>query len=230
MLLSIIYHKCIIILSGSNLNCFNSTKLVMTHSQQNNVDQLKDENDPLIFNKLESYGIVGHSQSKNGTPPRCNNLSLQRLNTASDKSRRLSLSMSPVASKTLSETSTSIDDKKKEYNYKMLQYLDNYFQITIRGSTIMTEIRGGTVGFLTLAYIVLLNPQVLNVSGIPYQYAASSTCLSSCIASDSHVSTKTPTISRLSTCSIMVIKHQTLQPHKLIISIITIDIMILHSS
>eukprot|EP01084_Bolivina_argentea_P077665 140913_1 len=54
-------------------------------------------------------------------------------------------------------------------------FLDQFFQISARGSNITTEIRGGVVGFLTLAYIVLLNPQVLNVSGIPYEYAASST-------------------------------------------------------
>eukprot|EP00484_Ammonia_sp_Unknown_P026358 CAMPEP_0197023872 /NCGR_PEP_ID=MMETSP1384-20130603/4510_1 /TAXON_ID=29189 /ORGANISM="Ammonia sp." /LENGTH=559 /DNA_ID=CAMNT_0042452161 /DNA_START=75 /DNA_END=1754 /DNA_ORIENTATION=- len=61
-------------------------------------------------------------------------------------------------------------------------WMDNYFEISKRGSSFGTEIRGGTVGFLTLAYIVLLNPQVLAISGIPYQYAASSTCLASGIA------------------------------------------------
>ena len=62
------------------------------------------------------------------------------------------------------------------------QILDEYFKITERGSSISTEIRGGIVGFLTVAYIVLLNPQVLHHSGIPDQYAASATCLASCIA------------------------------------------------
>jgi len=60
--------------------------------------------------------------------------------------------------------------------------LDDYFEISKRGSTIWTEIRGGTVGFLTLAYIVLLNPQVLSHGGVPFEYAASATCLTSCLA------------------------------------------------
>jgi len=60
--------------------------------------------------------------------------------------------------------------------------LDSYFKITERGSTIWTEVRGGTVGFLTLAYIVLLNPQVLAHGGVPFEYAACATCLASTLA------------------------------------------------
>merc|ERR1719244_2486090 len=60
--------------------------------------------------------------------------------------------------------------------------LDSYFKITERGSTIWTEVRGGTVGFLTLAYIVLLNPQVLAHGGVPFEYAACATCLASSLA------------------------------------------------
>ena len=40
----------------------------------------------------------------------------------------------------------------------------------------------GIVTFLTMSYIVLVNPKVLSVSGIPQGYAASSTCLSASIA------------------------------------------------
>lgn len=42
---------------------------------------------------------------------------------------------------------------------------DRYFEITKRGSTIGTEIRGGLVTFVTMAYIVILNPIIL--SGTP---------------------------------------------------------------
>jgi hypothetical protein len=34
-----------------------------------------------------------------------------------------------------------------------LQALDAYFKITVRGSTLWTEFRAGTVSFLTLCYI-----------------------------------------------------------------------------
>lgn len=39
--------------------------------------------------------------------------------------------------------------------------LDTYFKISERGSTISTEIRGGVVTFVAMAYIVVLNPLIL---------------------------------------------------------------------
>ena len=43
--------------------------------------------------------------------------------------------------------------------------LDRYFKISERGSTIGTEVRGGVVTFVTMAYIVILNPIILT-SGV----------------------------------------------------------------
>lgn len=40
--------------------------------------------------------------------------------------------------------------------------LDSYFQITHRGSTVAREVRGGVVTFLTMAYIIVLNPIILS--------------------------------------------------------------------
>lgn len=42
--------------------------------------------------------------------------------------------------------------------------LDRYFQITKRGSTIGTEFRGGLVIFMTMVYIIILNPIILAFS------------------------------------------------------------------
>jgi AGZA family xanthine/uracil permease-like MFS transporter len=39
--------------------------------------------------------------------------------------------------------------------------LDSYFRITDRGSSISQEVRGGIVTFLTMAYIIVLNPIIL---------------------------------------------------------------------
>lgn len=131
------------------------------------INSLK-ENDPLLLDKNHSINYTNNNK-KNGTYGKPSISSISKSNASERKE---------------SETSDESERNKKsrEYNYKIFKYLDNYFEITARDSTIMREIRGGTVGFLTLAYIVLLNPQVLNVSGIPYEYAASSTCLASCIA------------------------------------------------
>lgn len=40
--------------------------------------------------------------------------------------------------------------------------LDRFFEISKRGSTVGTEIRGGLVTFVTMAYIVILNPIILS--------------------------------------------------------------------
>jgi AGZA family xanthine/uracil permease-like MFS transporter len=39
--------------------------------------------------------------------------------------------------------------------------LDRYFEIAARGSTIATEVRGGLVSFVAMAYIVVLNPLII---------------------------------------------------------------------
>jgi len=41
------------------------------------------------------------------------------------------------------------------------KWLDRYFKISKRGSTIGQEMRGGVVTFLTMAYIIVLNPLIL---------------------------------------------------------------------
>ncbi len=43
-------------------------------------------------------------------------------------------------------------------------FLDRYFSITARGSTMRREIRGGLVTFFTMAYIVVLNPIIIGGS------------------------------------------------------------------
>ena len=43
----------------------------------------------------------------------------------------------------------------------MASGLDNYFHISARGSDVGREVRGGLVTFLTMAYIVVLNPLIL---------------------------------------------------------------------
>ncbi|MGU3499607.1 NCS2 family permease [Mycobacterium sp. C31M] len=42
--------------------------------------------------------------------------------------------------------------------------LDRFFEITARGSTISSELRGGVVTFIAMAYIIVLNPIILSGS------------------------------------------------------------------
>jgi AGZA family xanthine/uracil permease-like MFS transporter len=46
----------------------------------------------------------------------------------------------------------------------LTKFLDNYFKISQRGSSVSSEIRGGLVTFFTMAYIVALNPIILAYS------------------------------------------------------------------
>jgi hypothetical protein len=53
----------------------------------------------------------------------------------------------------------------------MNQALTRYFRLQERDTTIAQEIRGATATFLTMSYILLVNPQVLSKIGIPPQDA-----------------------------------------------------------
>ena len=58
----------------------------------------------------------------------------------------------------------------------MASVLDSYFKITERGSSVAQEVRGGVVTFLTMAYIIVLNPIILtgaaDVNGDKLDFAA----------------------------------------------------------
>ena len=41
-----------------------------------------------------------------------------------------------------------------------MSVIDKFFKITERGSSIGTEVRAGMSSFLTLSYLLLVNPQV----------------------------------------------------------------------
>ena len=41
-------------------------------------------------------------------------------------------------------------------------FLDRFFHISERGSTLAREVRGGVVTFFTMAYILVLNPLILS--------------------------------------------------------------------
>jgi AGZA family xanthine/uracil permease-like MFS transporter len=45
--------------------------------------------------------------------------------------------------------------------------IDSWFGIVARGSTVRTEVLGGLVTFVTMAYIIVVNPAILQAAGIP---------------------------------------------------------------
>ena len=60
--------------------------------------------------------------------------------------------------------------------------LERYFKISERGSDIGTEIRAGLTTFLTISYILFVNPQILSISGMPANDVAIATALAAAIA------------------------------------------------
>lgn len=46
--------------------------------------------------------------------------------------------------------------------WKLPSSVDAYFEVTRRGSTVAHEVRGGAATFLTMSYILLVNPQILS--------------------------------------------------------------------
>lgn len=55
--------------------------------------------------------------------------------------------------------------------------LDRFFQLTERGTSVRIEVLAGATTFLTMAYIVLVNPSILGQAGMPAQGVAAATCL-----------------------------------------------------
>ncbi|WP_242123466.1 NCS2 family permease [Sphingobium sp. Sx8-8] len=61
--------------------------------------------------------------------------------------------------------------------------LDRYFALTERGTSTRTEILAGFTTFLTMAYIVLVNPAILGQAGMPVASVAAATCFAAAFAS-----------------------------------------------
>lgn len=73
---------------------------------------------------------------------------------------------------------TDADDKAEPAGL-----LERRFELTARGSDARTEILAGLTTFLTMAYIVLVNPAILGPAGMPVAAVAAATCLAAGFAS-----------------------------------------------
>jgi len=61
--------------------------------------------------------------------------------------------------------------------------LERRFELSERGTTLRTEILAGFTTFLTMAYIILVNPAILGQAGMPVAAVAAATCLAAAFAS-----------------------------------------------
>jgi AGZA family xanthine/uracil permease-like MFS transporter len=63
--------------------------------------------------------------------------------------------------------------------------MDRFFKFAERGTNLRTEVLAGVTTFLTMAYIVFVNPGILSAAGVPFEGAATATALGAalmCIA------------------------------------------------
>ena len=65
----------------------------------------------------------------------------------------------------------------------MLKKLESYFEFSHLGTNWRTEILAGVTTFLTMAYIVLVNPAILADAGVPLPAVTAATCLSAAFGS-----------------------------------------------
>jgi AGZA family xanthine/uracil permease-like MFS transporter len=61
-------------------------------------------------------------------------------------------------------------------------YLDRRFELTAHGTTVRTEIIAGATTFLTMAYIVFVQPAVLSAAGMDFGAVLVATCLATAFA------------------------------------------------
>lgn len=62
-----------------------------------------------------------------------------------------------------------------------MEFLEKYFHIKERGSTVSREIIGGLVTFMAMAYIIFVNPSILGATGMDYTALTLATCISAAI-------------------------------------------------
>jgi AGZA family xanthine/uracil permease-like MFS transporter len=65
----------------------------------------------------------------------------------------------------------------------MLKSLERYFEFGHLGTNWRTEILAGVTTFLTMAYIVLVNPAILAAAGVPLPAVTEATCISAAFGS-----------------------------------------------
>ena len=62
-----------------------------------------------------------------------------------------------------------------------MKSLDNYFKLTEQKTNVKTEVIAGITTFLTMAYIIFVNPSILSEAGMYYGAVFVATCLAAAI-------------------------------------------------
>jgi len=60
--------------------------------------------------------------------------------------------------------------------------LERLFKLQENGTTVVTELRGGLITFMTMSYIIFVQPAVLSQAGMDFGAVMAATCISSAVA------------------------------------------------
>ena len=61
-------------------------------------------------------------------------------------------------------------------------FFERRFRMSERGSDVRTELLGGFATFLTMSYILFVNPAILSAAGMPFAAVATATAIAACVA------------------------------------------------
>ena len=64
----------------------------------------------------------------------------------------------------------------------MLAWMDRQFQLSERKTNVRTEVLAGITTFMTMSYIIFVNPDILSATGMPFDSLLMATCLSAAFA------------------------------------------------
>jgi AGZA family xanthine/uracil permease-like MFS transporter len=78
--------------------------------------------------------------------------------------------------------SSSVFYTKQSKEKNMVKVLDNYFSITSRGSKVSKELIGGLITFLSMMYILALQPSVMSAAGMEASRVFTTTALTAGVA------------------------------------------------
>lgn len=65
----------------------------------------------------------------------------------------------------------------------MVHMLEKYFKLKDHGTTVRTEVTAGLTTFLTMAYIVVVNPAILHSAGVPFEQVFMATVIAAVVGS-----------------------------------------------
>jgi AGZA family xanthine/uracil permease-like MFS transporter len=61
-------------------------------------------------------------------------------------------------------------------------FMERVFKLRENNTNVRTEVLAGVTTFMTMAYIIIVNPQILSDAGVPFEAAVFATCMSAAVA------------------------------------------------